>query len=250
MDTAVHPPETRSATGEIDLYKIGGIAGVAGGILAVIANGLHPRPAPSDLGRTRELLDMVEGYSLWRVDHLAILVALCLGVIAAVALARSLGDPVPNPWARLALAATLVTGAVAAVSFSIDGFVLAGVAEDWAAARGLRRALMLERAETLQYVDLAFFSVSTVGLFGLAQGLFGLAFWRSTSYPRWIGAAALVGGGAGLISGVWMWLSGGLGLGNFIIFFTITSVLFAVWLFAGSLLLLRRSKDPQRTSAS
>jgi hypothetical protein len=243
MTTAVESVPTRAATGEHELYRIGGIAGVTGGILAVIANAAHPRLGPSDLGRTRELLDLVEGYGLWRLDHLVILVALSLGVLAAVALARSLSDPVANPWARLALAATLVTGAVAAVSFSIDGFVLAGLAEEWAQARGVGRALILERAETLQYVDVAFFSVATVGLFGLSQTLFGLAFWRSGAYPRWIGTAALAGGGAGLISGAWMWLSGELGLGNFLVFFTMTSVLFALWLFAGSLVLLRRSRE-------
>ena len=234
MDTAVGSVRTE-VPADLDLYRIGGIAGVAGGILAVVANALHPRPGPGDLGDTRELLGMVERTALWRVDHLAILVALTLGVIAAVALARSM----TNPWSRLALAVTLVAGAVGALSFSIDGFVLAGVAEDWAAARGLRRALMLERAETLQYVDQAFFSVATVGLFGLAQELFGLAFWRSVAYPRWIGGAALAGGAAGLIAGVWMWLSGELGLGNFLIFFSISSVMFAVWVFAGSLQLLR-----------
>lgn len=242
MATTVDPARTGSTTSELDLYRIGGIAGVTGGVLAVIANALHPRPGPDDLGRTRELLDLVEGYSLWRLDHLAILVSLILGVIAAVALARSLSDPIANPWARLALPATLVTGAVAALSFSIDGFVLAGVADDWAAAGGLRRELILERAETLQYVDLAFFSVATVGLFGLTQVLFGLAFRRSSAYPGWIGLAALAGGGAGLVSGVWMWLSGELGVGNFLVFFTITSVLFAVWVFAASLFLLRRGR--------
>jgi hypothetical protein len=39
-----------------------------------------------------------------------------------------------------------------------------------------------------------------------------------------------------------MWLSGELGVGNFLVFFTLTSVLFAVWVFAGSLLLWRRGR--------
>jgi hypothetical protein len=163
--------------------------------------------------------------------------------VATVALARSVADSRAAGWARVAFAATLVTGAAAALAFSIDGFVLASVAEDWAAARGVRRALMLERAETLQYVDRAFFSVATIGLFGATQILFGLVFWRSGTYPTWIGTVALVGGIAGLVSGVWMWLSGELGVGNFLVFFTITSVLFAVWLFAASLLLWRRGRE-------
>jgi hypothetical protein len=243
MAAAADPIRTHSTTGDRDLYRIGGIAGISGGILGVVANALHPRPGTSDLSRTEEILDMAAGYSLWRLDHLLILVALMLGVVAVVALARSVAETPAAGWARVAFAATLVTGAAAALAFSVDGFVLGGVAEDWAAARGVGRALMLERAETLQYVDRAFFSVATIGLFGVTQLLFGLVLWRSGTYPPWIGTAALAGGVAGLISGVWMWLSGELGLGNFLVLFSITSVLFAVWVFGASLLLLQRSRE-------
>jgi hypothetical protein len=131
---------------------------------------------------------------------------------------------------------------VAAVSFSIDGFVLGGVAEDWANATGPQKAALLERAETLEFVDRAFFSVAIVGLFGVTQLLYGFALSLSTSYPKWIGATAIGGGVAGLISGTWMWLSGDIGVGNFLVFFTITSVALGVALLAASVLLLRRSR--------
>lgn len=244
MDTAVDPTQTRPTIPELDLYRIGGIAGIAAGILAVVANALHPRLAPSDLGETEEFLDMVADYSLWRLDHLAIIVTLALAVVAAVAIARSITDLPAAAWARVALASALVTGAVAAVSFAIDGFVLAGVAEDWADASGARRALMVERAETLEYVDGALFSVAIVGLFGVTQILYGLALRQSRVYPNWFGVTALVAGAVGLVSGAWVWLSGELGTGNFLVLFTITSVLFAVWVLASSLHLLRISRGP------
>lgn len=242
MDTAADTARTGAALPELDLYRIGGIAGIAAGVLAIVANALHPRPAPSDLGDTEELLDMVAGYSLWRLDHLAIIVTLALAIVAFVGVSRSITDLPAAAWARVALASALVMGAVGAVSFAIDGFVLAGVADDWASASGSGQALSLERAETLGYVDTALFSVTIVGLFGVTQLLYGIAVWQSSAYPRWIGATAVAGGVAGLIAGVWMWLSGDVGVGNFFVFFTITSVLLAVALLAASVYLLRKSR--------
>jgi hypothetical protein len=244
MDTAVDTAGAPPAIPELDLFRIGGMAGIAGGILAIVANALHPRLSSGDLDDTEEFLEMVADYSLWRLDHLAIIVSLALGIVAAVALARSITDLPAAAWAELALPVTLVTGGVAAAAFAIDGFVMAGVAEDWADATGAGRAVMLERAETLEYVDIALFSVTIIGLFGVAQLLFGLAFWQSAYYPNWIGSTALVAGVVGLASGAWMWMSGEIGVGNFLILFSITSVLFAVWLLAGSVLLLRRSRAP------
>jgi hypothetical protein len=242
IDTAAEPTRTRSALPELDLYRIGGIAGIAGGILGVVANALHPRQSPSDLGDTESFLDMAAGYSLWRLDHLAVIFALALGVVAFVALARSITDLPAAAWARVALALGLVTGGVAAVSFAFDGFVLGGIAEDWASASGSARAQLLERARTLEYVDLGLLSVAVVGVFGVTQTLFGLALYQSVSYPNWIGATALFAGVVGLISGSWMWFSGGLDAGNFLVLFTTSSVLLTVWLLAGSVLLLRRAR--------
>jgi hypothetical protein len=242
MATTVETPRATSTIPELDLYRIGGISGIAAGSLAVIANALHPRMAPSDLGNTEKLLEMVSGYSLWRIDHLAIVFVVALALIAAVGLTRSITDLPAASWARVALASTVVTSAVAAVSFSMDGFVLAEVAQDWAQASGAEQAAILERARTVQYFDGALFAVTIIGAFGVTQLLTGLALWQSSLYPKWIGATALFSGVVGLVSGSWMWMSGEIGVGNFLVLFTITSVLFAVWLLAASFRLLRRSQ--------
>lgn len=225
---------------ERELYRIGGIAGIASGVVAILGNALHPRSGAGDLGDLEAQLQMIADFSLWKIDHLLIVLALVLGLPAFVALARSLWDGPSGVWARFALPTAFATGAVALVAFSIDGFVLGEVAEDWASS-GASDAALLERASTLRYLDLGLFSVAIIGLFGVTQVLYGLALQRSAAYPGWVGTVALMGGVAGLASGVWMWMAGGLETGNFLVLFTISSVLLAVWLLYASVLLVRRA---------
>jgi hypothetical protein len=242
METLVGKDSANSGLPEGDLFRIGGVTGIASGVLGLLANALHPRPGPDDLGDTEVFLELIADTSRWRVVHLAIIVSVMLGLPTFVALSRSVRDLPAAAWSRIALVSALVSGAVAAVSFSIDGFVLAGVADDWSGAAPGARALFLERAETIEYFDIGIFSVAILGLFGVTQLLFGITFWGSAVYPNWMGVTAGVAGIAGLISGVAIWISGGFSVFNFLVLFSLSSVAFVVWLFAGSILLLRRSR--------
>jgi hypothetical protein len=244
METAVEAPQARGAARELSLSRIGGMAGIAGGVLGIIANVLHPRLAPNDLGKPDKMLDMVSGYSLWLIDHLAVVVAALLGLLALVAIARSMLHTPAQPWARLALFAAIATGAVGVVAFSIDGSVVAGIAREWAATSGAARADVLNRFALIQYFDTAFFSMTVFGLFGATQLLFGLALRKSGIYAGWLGLSAIVGGVIGLVSGAWMWMSSALTVGNFLILFTITSVVLTIWLIAASWRLMRMSETP------
>lgn len=248
MDTTLDTAPSPSRLPELDLYRIGGVAGIVAGVLAIVANALHPRLGPGDLGDNEAFLEMVAGSSLWRIDHLAIIVTVLVGLLAFVGLSRSITDFPAASWARVGLASALATGAVAAVSFSIDGMVMAGVADDWANATGEGRAAVLERMATIEYFDIALFALAIIGLFGATQVLYGLALWQSELYPNWVGAVALVAGIVGFLSGAWMWLSGEIGVGNFLILFTLTSGLFAVWLLGASLRLLRLAQATPDTA--
>jgi hypothetical protein len=148
----------------------------------------------------------------------------------------------------VALAAAIASGGIAAVSFAVDGFVLAEVAEDWAAAASADRGPVLERMQTIEYVDTALFSATIITLFGATQLFYGIALWASETYSRLVGGIALAGGAAGLVSGMWVALSGEIGIGNFLILFSISSVLLAVWLLAASVALLQRSRGPSSLS--
>ncbi len=225
-----------------DLFRIGGRAGIVTGAIAIVANVIHPRMSSSDLGEDEKLLDMISDFSLWRVDHLAAIIAALIGVLTFVAIARSISDAPGAAWARFAFATGIIAVALGAVAFALDGFVLAAVADDWAASSGQARAVVLERFATIEYLDIALFSTAVIALFGAAQFLYGIALYSSTGYARWIGGTALVASVLGFASGIWMAVSGELGVGNFLILFTLTSGLFAVWILGASVTLLRMSK--------
>ena len=249
MDTAVEAPRRRSAVGELNLLRLGGMSGIAGGVLAIVANALHPRLAPKDLSSPTKLLDLIAGYKLWKVDHLAIVISALLALLAFVAIARAMLGTPGAPWARVALGAAIATGAVGVVSFAIDGSVMGALGKEWAAASSAAaRADVLNRTSLAQYFDSAFFSMAVFGLFGATQVLYGLAFRESRIFPGWVGPAAIMGGVLGLVSGAWMWMSGGVNVGNFLILFTLTSVTLTVWLIGASWKLLRMGEpSPEAT---
>ena len=136
MDTAVEVARTPSVVPDDHLHRIAGIAGILAGALAILANLLHPRFG--DLNDTEAVLDGIADYPLWRIDHLAIVLSVALGVAALAGVSRSMTELPAAAWARVALTSALVMGAVTVASFALDGFALAGVAEDWSGAPAQR----------------------------------------------------------------------------------------------------------------
>lgn len=238
MDTALRTEPVRSAVPGLDLHRIAGVAGVAAGVLGLAANVLHPRL--DDPGDTEALLDTIASYGAWRAVHLAIVASVALGVIALVGVTRSIAALRAAAWARVALPSAIVSGTLMAAAFAVDGFGIANAADEWASA-GAARAEVLRQAETLAWAEGALLSVALLGLLGVTQVLYAVALWGSGTYPRWTGAAAAAGGAVGLVSGTWMWLSGGLGAGNTVLF-TITAALFTVWVAGASIEMLRGAR--------
>ncbi|HVF51976.1 MAG TPA: hypothetical protein VNC78_00035 [Actinomycetota bacterium] len=233
-------------------YRLTGAAGLAGGVLAIVANALHPRQSPGKLGDVKDFMSIIDGFALWRLVHLLIITSVLLSMFGLIGIARVLTDEGRSPWANLCLPLGVLMGAVAAVSFAIDGFVMGGAAEQWAHShlveavgdhfqpRAVAIHEALQRAETLSLIDGAVFAVAIMGLFGAAQLVYALALLKSDAFPGWTGVVGLVGGLGGLLSGSLMWMTGGFDVFNFLVLFTLTSVLFTAWLIGCSLVLYKR----------
>ncbi|HEX8100815.1 MAG TPA: hypothetical protein VF660_11520, partial [Actinomycetota bacterium] len=203
MATTVEAPAAArteaSATTTRGFYRAGAIAGFVGGGLAIITNALHPRNFGDT---TQDLLRMITDFGPWRIVHLGILMSAFFGIFALVAIFRSIADG-PSPWAWPALGIALASAAVAMVSFSIDGFALAGLAADWSAATGATRAGILTAAQGLQNFDGALFMLNIMTLFGLTPLVGGVALWQDGRvYPRWLSGLGIVGGLFGMASGI------------------------------------------------
>jgi hypothetical protein len=242
MATTVEAPRSQrpSAGGAPDrrLYRIGAISGFVATALAIVSNAAHPRHV---LGTTQETLRTIADYGPWRVVHLGIILAAVFAVIAFVAVYRSISDG-PSPWARPALGLILISTAVALVSFSIDGFAMSAVADDWVASSGAQQATLLSAATLLQHFDAAVFTVTLMAFFGLLPIVGGIALWTDGSYPRGVAATAVAAGLFGFAAGVTQFLAGEITRFAFLFLLTIGSVLLTVWLFLVSVLLWRKSQ--------
>ena len=118
---------SQAANNKRATQTIGGWLALIGGLLALVANGLHPHPSSFDL---QALLAEIAGSNAWMPIHLTLIAAmlLILGAMAAITLTLE-GEPGAT-LARFALVAALVGGALSIlVSTSMDGFAMKQVAQ-------------------------------------------------------------------------------------------------------------------------
>lgn len=95
--------------------------------------------------------------------------------------------------ARLALGATIATGAVWAVLQAIDGTALKEATEAWASAAGAEKSARFGDAEAVRWAEWGLQSYFRL-LLGLTFALFGTAAVRSGIVARWVGGAGILAG--------------------------------------------------------
>ncbi|MGH7267208.1 MAG: hypothetical protein ACREMB_20505 [Candidatus Rokuibacteriota bacterium] len=220
------------------LYRLGGASAMAGAVLGLVANLLHPRTR--DILSTETQLRMAAESGFWILDHLAILLATLLITGGLVALARSVREPAAAAWARLGLAAALVSAALSSVLWALDGIVLREVALAWAAAAGGEKTALSAAAHVLRQTNLALLAVWTIVYFGITTMLYGAALARSAAYPGWLGRVALGAGLASLLVGLTLALTGPSHLVSNVLFAAL-SLLVTAWTFVAGLYLRRRA---------
>ncbi len=178
------------------LVKVGAVLLVAGAVLGIVANLIHPampRGAPvGSVAYSQAVLDLVAGSDFWLADHLAIVVAASLVLGGLVALTRSLSGEWGSPLAQLGLAMGSIALTVTCVEMAIDGLGLRFVADAWASAPAGDKPAALYAAHAVNRMGSGLATVSGVTL-GATFVFYGLAVAMSSAYPRslgWIGAAA------------------------------------------------------------
>jgi hypothetical protein len=170
-------------------YKISAICAVAGSLVALAANVIHP---DLPIG-VREAHALIASRSDWRVTHLAIIVAALLlsyglaGLASACARSGSGVD-------RLALLTIIVGASVVAVSIGIDGFAEKTLSDAWASAPPAQQTQILVSALPIQLIHVGLFYVWGGIFWGLGFILFGWAIVDSRALPAWFGWIAFVGG--------------------------------------------------------
>ena len=204
MDTAIgaggavtggDPFSTRGEANGTDtqrwILRLGAGAGIAGSLVAMVANLLHPATPtgdPEGVART------IAHSQIWVADHLAIVLGLILMLGGLVAIARSITVGLADALARLGEITAVAGITVGLVLVILDGVAAKHIAEAWQAAPPVEEAAALRLVLAEETINFALASLFNVLFAGVTFVLYGLAVAWSGLYPRWLGWVAVVAG--------------------------------------------------------
>jgi hypothetical protein len=124
------------------LFRLGSVAAVAGAVLALVTNAIHPRPSDYGDHVTAELR-MVAGSDGWILIHLGLLAGVLLIGFGLFAVARSVKDGPAEGAARVAIGVLLVSIPVAVVQLAVDGYATKAAADAWSRTTGAEQATLV-----------------------------------------------------------------------------------------------------------
>lgn len=171
-------------------YRVCAIFIVAGGLLALVANVIHP---DLPIG-VREAHALIASRADWRVTHLGIIIAAMMLAYGFTGLTSACARTGYTGIERLALLSVIVGAGVVAVSIGIDGFAEKTLSDLWVNAPAAQKAQYLIAATPLQLIHVGLFYVWAGIFWGLGFVLYGWAILDSRTFPAWLGWSALVGG--------------------------------------------------------
>lgn len=182
------------------LLRLGAVSAVAAAILAAIVNLAHPRVA--DYSSPDSFLRVMAASNIWVTDHLGIVLAVLLYLGGLTAIYRSITTGKAAAWARLGFAGAMVGIATQLVWASMDGIAMKWIAQAWITAPEGEKAMAFRIAAATLRVTSALSAMWIIVLFGATHLLYGIAILSGSTYPRWLGWVAVIGGAGALVTGV------------------------------------------------
>ena len=162
---------------------------VAGAIIFMVANTLHPRSP--DIEVYEEQITTVANSDLWIVNHLVLLGSNLMIIIGLIAWAATLTG-VAAFWGRLGNAAALMAGGLGSTLWALDGITSKFVHDAYDEAPAEEASVALRVSEMMEEIDVGLFSVFIIVFFGVMFLLYGQAARHTPSLPSWTGPMALV----------------------------------------------------------
>jgi hypothetical protein len=141
------------------ILRIGSYAGIAGALLGLVGNLLHPA---TPIGDPEAVARTIADSQLWVPDHLAIVLGLILMLGGLIAIAHSIQDGLPAALARLGSIAAVAGITVGLILVTLDGLAAKGIAEAWATAPVADQAAALQLVaaeETINFALAALFNI-------------------------------------------------------------------------------------------
>jgi hypothetical protein len=173
------------------IFRIGGLAGIVGALLAMVGNLLHPA---TPIGDPEGVAQTIAQSESWVLVHLVIVVGLILMLGGLVALSRSIEGGVAGALARLGSVAAVAGVTVGVVLVMVDGVAAKHLADAWEAAPSDEAAAALRGLLAEEAINFALASLFNILFAGFTFILLGLAVASSGEYPGWLGWVAVVAG--------------------------------------------------------
>jgi hypothetical protein len=179
--------------------RIGPIAAISGAVVLFVGTYLHPMDADPNVPVAA--FTEYAAAQHWVASHLMQLCGVALIVAALVLLSRRMADGPAAAWAALGMSGAVASLAVAAALQAVDGVALKVMVDAWAATPEPGKAALFHAAFGVRQIEVGLASMTSL-LFGLTAALYGIALLIDRRFPRWMGACAIVGGGATAIAGI------------------------------------------------
>lgn len=186
------------APSERHFSRVGSVAAILGLVVYSGSAVLHPWTPPH---HTETAFAHYAAEPYWALIHLGELLGVLLMSATALALAWRLRRGAAGVWATLGGAAIVVFASVYAIFAAVDGVALGILVDRWAAAGSGQQALPYETAFAVRQIEGGLFSIQW-SMFGVATGLFAVAFFASARTPfrlswlsgmGWLSVVASVG---------------------------------------------------------
>jgi hypothetical protein len=224
--------------------KVGGISAIAGALLLFIGTYLHPMGAdPNDAvaAFTECAADHV-----WVASHLTQLVGVIFMVVALLFLTQELECADGKGWSRIAAGGAIASLGVTAVLQAVDGVAFKVMVDAWASAPTAQKGVAFQTAYAVRQVEIGLASMVNL-LFRLTSICYGMALLVDSTYPKWMGGLAIVGGVVTTIAGVMMAYTGFSGPAM-AVSMPASSILLVWMLSLGMLMWRRRGVSPNGSS--
>ena len=209
--TVALPSWTMAWMSNTNEHRVGAVCAVVGSVLLLVGTSLHPMgadPHDSVAAFTEYAAD-----PRWVASHLAQLAGLALVVAALLILTKRVEAGPSGVWARLGAGGAVASLAVAAALQAVDGVALKVMVDAWAAAPAEQKAIAFQGAFAVRQIE-----VGLASMLGLLLGgtitLYGVALLSGRSYPKWMGAVAVLGGVPTVVGGIAIAYTGFSGLGR------------------------------------
>jgi hypothetical protein len=198
---------------------------IAGAILTLVFNALHPHPSDPT---PEAFLRLVAAHPYWVTLHLGLSLGVLLIVGGLAGLTDALRETAGAHLARFGFLTVLLGASLFLVNFAIDGIAMQGIARAWTEAAPAEQATALRVADALDRANFGLYTFETLLLPGLPFVLYGLAVVRSGSYPRLLGWVGVLGGSVSSAAGLLQAYTGRSPLAS--VLFVSGSMLVTLWM--------------------